>query len=610
MTRYYEWVLERWGRLAPKWRIAALAGFTLALLVASVAGYRQWHYMQHDNRFCTTCHLMADPFRRFSRSVHATLECHNCHEGRLPEQLHQLWLTVVERPTAIGRHARVPNEVCARCHVQGDPTRWKIIAATAGHRIHLESKHPSLSGMRCVECHGVSLHEFEPVDRTCLKAGCHEANTIRLGKMGQMTELHCTTCHNFLASAPGLAVDSLGKPLTPRAVQCLSCHAMQAQIKGLDIARDPHGGVCGYCHNPHTQTKPQDVTCTNAGCHATWRQVSFHVGVPHPERCTTCHEPHSWRVNGKNCVRCHADITRQVPTRGRRAALAPSRPPSRSNVLARDGVGLTPSPSFAPPARHLRSQLITAATAVADFASAGAVASESEVVRAARRMLPSNDFASAGAIAWDDAGQQAQGGRPRAPGGAGRFSHGDHRTESCSSCHSSRVRHGALLVRSSADCARCHHTGPGRDQCATCHRGATAAPPSLQTAQTYRLAVQNRSETRRLPFDHQRHQSVACVRCHTNPVSRAAEGAECAACHASHHRPDANCVACHAGANPIAAHKPADHPNCASTACHGARAANLPATREMCLMCHVTQTRHAPGKVCEQCHQVTARGTR
>jgi hypothetical protein len=90
----------------------------------------------------------------------------------------------------------------------------------------------------------------------------------------------------------------------------------------------------------------------------------------------------------------------------------------------------------------------------------------------------------------------------------------------------------------------------------------------------------------------------------------APEGAACAACHANHHRPDANCVACHAGANPIAVHKPSDHLNCASASCHGARAANLPATREMCLMCHTNQTNHAPGKVCENCHAVTARGTR
>ncbi len=558
MTRYYEWVQGWWGRLAPKWRIALGAAVALVAVGASAAGYRQWHYMQHDNRFCTTCHLMADPFQRFSRSVHATLECHSCHEGRLPEQLHQLWLTVVEKPTAIGQHADVPNKVCARCHVQGDSTRWKIIAATAGHRIHLESKDRRLAGMRCVECHGVSLHEFQSVDRTCLKSGCHAANIVRLGGMGRLTALHCTTCHNFLASAPGLAVDSLGKPLTPRAVQCLGCHAMQNQIQGLDIAHDPHGGVCGYCHNPHTQTKASDVTCTSAGCHATWRQVSFHVGVPHPERCTTCHEPHSWSVNGKNCVRCHADIPRQTPTRGRRVATRPAVSPSRSLLLA--------------------------ATAIADFASAD------------------TGSASAAGPLW-----ASQGGR-RSAAAPARFSHGDHRAETCSTCHSSRVRHGELLIKSSADCARCHHAGPARQECTTCHRGSTFPPANLQTQQTYRLTAQNATVTRRLPFDHQRHQSFRCVRCHTNPVSRAAEGADCASCHGSHHQAGANCVACHVGANPMAAHKPADHANCASASCHGAKAAGLPVSREMCLMCHVTQTRHAPGKVCEQCHQVTARG--
>ena len=57
----------------------------------------------------------------------------------------------------------------------------------------------------------------------------------------------------------------------------------------------------------------------------------------------------------------------------------------------------------------------------------------------------------------------------RAGRGLPRFSHGDHRRQSCASCHSSRLRHGALRVRSAADCRRCHHAGPGSDQCATCH---------------------------------------------------------------------------------------------------------------------------------------------
>jgi len=550
VTRYYVWVLDRWAKLGRRARIGLMAGLAVAVLGVSAAGYRQWHYIQHDNRFCTSCHLMVDPFQRFSRSAHAKLECHTCHEGRLPEQLHQLWMTAVEHPTAIGRHARVPNDVCAKCHVTGDSTRWKIIAATAGHRIHLESRDPRLKGMRCVECHGVSLHEFASVDRTCGQSGCHDHSQIRLGGMGQLSELHCTTCHNFLAQAPTFAVDSLGKPLTPAAAQCLSCHAMQQRLQGMDIGRDPHNGVCGDCHNPHTQTTPQDVSCTGAGCHAGWQRVSFHVGVPHPDRCTTCHQPHSWRVEGRSCTRCHANIAREAPTRGR-------------------GMSWIPRSGLAVP------------TAVADFASAGAPELEA-VLQGAPRPTP-------------------------AAGSVPRFSHGDHRGQACAACHSSRVRHGELLVRSAADCQRCHHSGPERLECATCHDVAALSRAVLRPLRTFPIAAQRDTVTRRLPFEHQRHGSFACVQCHTNPLSRAPEGADCGSCHAAHHQPAANCVACHAGANALAEHKAADHPNCASTACHGARAASLPATREMCLTCHTAQARHVPGQACEQCHKVMAR---
>jgi hypothetical protein len=552
MTRYYERVLTTWRRLAPAWRMALAAGFALGVIGASVAGYHQWNYMQHDNRFCTSCHLMQDPFQRFSRSVHATLECHSCHEGRLPEQLHQLWLTAVEHPKTIGLHAQVPNAVCARCHITGDSTRWKIIAATAGHRIHLESKDPRLKGMECVACHGVSLHEFTAVDQTCLQAGCHAGNTIHLRKMSQLSQLHCTTCHNFLAEAPTVAVDSLGQPLTPQAAQCLGCHQMQGQIKGLDIAHDPHKGVCGDCHNPHTQTEPQDVSCTAGGCHAGWRTVSFHVGVPHPERCISCHQPHSWLVNGQQCVRCHTDIPRQAPTRG----------------------------TLAPEARTT----LAAPTAVADVA--------------------------AGAGAWADAAAGLLQGEPRRPADPGglRFSHGDHRGQACSACHSSRVQHGQLLIRSVTDCERCHHTGPERAQCATCHDVGALERATLQTRQTFRLAARQADVTRELPFPHQRHEAFACVRCHTDPVSRAPAGAECASCHAQHHAsPGADCLQCHGAADAIKVHRVGDHANCASASCHGARAAALPDTRAMCLVCHTAQARHVPGRQCEQCHQVLAR---
>ena len=545
MARFYETVLGLWDRMGRRGRIGVLAGFALVLLGSAVAGMRQWSYMQHDNTFCTSCHLMRDPFQRFTRSAHAKLECHNCHRATVQEELHQLYAVVVDRPTAITKHAYVPNAVCATCHVKGDSTRWRIIANTAGHRKHLESANPRLRNVQCVTCHGVSLHQFAPVDQTCGQSQCHADKTIRMAGMGAL-EIHCTTCHNFLADARNLAVDSLGRPLTPAARQCFSCHAMQQKIQNLDIAHDPHRGTCGMCHNPHTQTGPQQVTCTASACHGDWQRVSFHRGVPNPERCTTCHRPHSWLVDGKNCTRCHQDIERQPPTR--------RGPATHAGRLAPD--------------------------AVLTLASAGPV--------------------DLSALFQDTT-------RPQLP----RFSHGDHRRESCASCHSSRVRHGALRVRSAADCQRCHHTGPGRDQCVSCHAAADRSQPLSHLSRTFRLQVSGRTVTRSIPFPHERHAAVpSCLVCHSNTQTRAPDGADCALCHTAHHRPEANCRTCHGAANPREVHRAAAHPNCASSQCHGSRAPVITGSRQACLLCHADREAHMPGFACSQCHNVTHSETR
>ena len=77
------------------------------------------------------------------------------------------------------------------------------------------------------------------------------------------------------------------------------------------------------CHNPHTDVKPTDAlkSCADAGCHANWRSVAFHVGEAHQkvaEQCQTCHQPHAARVDASDCTGCH-NAVRQ----GRR----PKKPP-------------------------------------------------------------------------------------------------------------------------------------------------------------------------------------------------------------------------------------------------------------------------------------------
>ena len=161
MARFYEQVLGLWARLGRRWRIGVVAGFALLLAGSAVGG------LPAVELHAARQHLLHDvpPDARPVPAVHAERP----RQARVP----QLPPGVAARrsctsstrwswtaPTEITKHAFVPNAVCGRCHIEGDSTRWKIIANTAGHRKHLESRNPRLRNVTCVTCHGVSLHVF------------------------------------------------------------------------------------------------------------------------------------------------------------------------------------------------------------------------------------------------------------------------------------------------------------------------------------------------------------------------------------------------------------------------------------------------------------------
>ena len=52
----------------------------LATAGSSVAAYRTYDFIQHDNDFCVSCHLMQDPFDRFQASAHRDMSCKACHQ--------------------------------------------------------------------------------------------------------------------------------------------------------------------------------------------------------------------------------------------------------------------------------------------------------------------------------------------------------------------------------------------------------------------------------------------------------------------------------------------------------------------------------------------------
>jgi hypothetical protein len=511
--------------------------------------------MQHDNGFCTGCHVMGPAYVRFTQSEHSTLSCHDCHQQSMYASMRQLYLWVAERPAEIGPHAKVPNAVCARCHVTGEKEVWQRIASTAGHRTHLESRNPRLAGVQCVTCHAVEVHQFAPLSRTCAQAGCHETNVIVLGEMRGQTALHCVTCHRFTAEVPALATrDSAAGTLTPGAQQCFSCHEMRRRLEGMamDPAHDPHGGSCGMCHNPHRQEQPAAAraTCAQSACHAGWRSEPFHTGESHrraAQQCTTCHLPHQAKVDASDCAGCH----RAVSERGHRVLPVPfdtTRALRRTSWLGPDAEPRGKGDAAPPPEES-------------------------------PSLIPP----------------------PPSPVAPDTFSHDRHKQLACITCHAIPQGGKRLTFEAPRGCQICHHQRPATADCAKCHEaGERAAPRAVGV----RVEVAGHApRDRRVPFNHADHEAQRCVTCHAAPVTLAVDpAATCRSCHDGHHAAGRQCVLCHGGAEPRAAHAALADAHVGCDACHAeAIVARLVPDRAFCRTCHAAQDHYAE-RECTTCH--------
>jgi hypothetical protein len=559
----------------------ALAGAIGAVLLLVVGGGLKVHnYVMHDNDFCSGCHIFVPSGQIFVQpdtgsyllvnkveGPHDSLSCHACHPFDIKAQSKELYYWITARPDRIPPHAKVPRRICEECHVQGDAKEtWQRIASTAGHRTHLESDSSALKEIACLTCHARTAHRFQPADTTCAQKGCHLTDDvkIRLGRMAARFEpssaplpneetLYCNSCHQFTAEAQFVSLDSAAGTLRPAQSQCLGCHEMRRLLASFDPDKDPHAGSCGMCHNAHTDVKPKDAlqSCADANCHSNWRSVPFHVGAAHRKvaaRCETCHQPHSARVDASDCTGCHTEVRRGG---GR---IRPPLPFDTTRALQQSLHLVEPGRSRgrgdAPPPDTPPGSAISAAASPSDT-----------------------------------------------------FSHQRHRRLACITCHNTSSKRKDLTFEPPRGCQICHHQAPARSQCSTCHQAN-----ELESTQpvTMRVAVRGHPpRPRPVSFAHLEHASLACVQCHTTPVTLEphSQAAACVACHDQHHQGRSDCAACHRTAQIIPAHAaPVDaHAGC--TECHTQSTVNtLVPRRAFCLTCHSPSADHYAPKECSECH--------
>lgn len=596
--RIVTWVTTR----SNGWKVGlgVTAGFVV--LLAGAFGFAGFHYMEHDNNFCVSCHVMTPAFTRFQQSQHSKLECHQCHRQSMFANARQLYYWIAERPDKIKAHAPVPTRVCNECHMQqqaGDST-WKRILATGGHAMHLRNDKEKLKNVQCVTCHGAEVHQFKPVDKTCAQSNCHDDVKIKLGKMASQTSMHCAGCHDFgRKTAEGVSPDSARLATIPVADNCFGCHQMREKLADFSPAREPHKAVCGTCHDPHKQEDPKDSwkTCQNSGCHTKPDTLTpFHRGIAAKtlSDCGMCHKAHTWRVQGGQCQSCHKGAFTTHPKMQKLEASIPAKHGEEGAATGTPAAGGTATPAAPAAGATAPNDAGVTPAPVGATPTPGGGPDDWVSPPGRRPHGPMPDLSEPPAQGTTPA--------PAVQRDTAKFSHERHASLTCHACHRPGEAHGRLVVRTKQDCQSCHHSTAQRTACSTCHAPSEIAA-TYSTKLQMRATVWQGARDRELPFRHALHEKLECRSCHTGGADLTPKKT-CTSCHEQHHQPAANCKSCHTG-GAVGHPREATHQSCTGAGCHqDPPIVALEPTRNVCLTCHVKQVDHKPGGDCATCHLV------
>lgn len=227
---------------------------------------------------------------------------------------------------------------CRECH-------WDIFVDWEG------SKHGK--GLSCGQCHLANKqesharlgHGAQEGPQQCM--GCHTTGYNPTTDTWREDNVHCTACH--FPMEPGHP----DKPMpTDRSVElCGKCH-IQARFE-WEVSKHGLAGVaCVNCHNQHKtslRAEGDQISEECAICHESRtagfaQSVHAHEGI----NCGDCHlanlegpigegnakRNHTFDVDVKTCVACHAKTLHNSPNAGTRQPVGPIMPLESSDSMS------------------------------------------------------------------------------------------------------------------------------------------------------------------------------------------------------------------------------------------------------------------------------------
>jgi cytochrome b subunit of formate dehydrogenase len=290
-------------RKSVRWLFAL---FAMVALSAAIRPAQAAEKLLNDD--CLDCHsennnfkkingksvaLPAFPTNDFSRSVHANLQCVDCHAG-IKELLHS---------------SDVPPAVCTGCHEQKG--NHEQAAKDYAASIHGMSHSMGASGAAgCVDCHGSHniLAVKDPASpvyklnlpRTCAK--CHS----NPGLTSEYQMKYPQAADQYMDSIHGQALLKMGLIVAPSCNDCHDVHDIKRAVdRDSPINHQNVAKTCGKCHVGIEETYNQSV-----------HGQLLAKGDNRAPVCTDCHTAHQIgdpqnnnfkAISDQRCGKCHAD---------------------------------------------------------------------------------------------------------------------------------------------------------------------------------------------------------------------------------------------------------------------------------------------------------------
>lgn len=283
------------------WRFRMLVFFASLVLLALLVLIPV--HLTSASSYCTSCHAMKAAGASWSQSVHAKVECVQCHVNPglsnavvwRTEEARNIWASYLDAGKGMAASVQRPsNAACEQCHAVKDlPTVIKGIKTP--HGIHL-----MMRNLMCTDCHNHVSH-------------------VSPGQSTSVDMSVCTMCHNGREAANSCATcHTTPPPASVHPSNYIATHGRDARGRVSDCQRCHHDSVafCDACHSrrPATHfvgswsyTHGAQAKATNAGCLGCHKEQSFCAQchqVDHPADWATSHAAVARRGTA-SCLVCH-----------------------------------------------------------------------------------------------------------------------------------------------------------------------------------------------------------------------------------------------------------------------------------------------------------------